>query len=213
MGRFLPSPPAGEGRVGANSPNEQGTGPAHVSAPYNMMPTIRNIFLVFLKMGAFAFGGVYSMLSFFQRELVDRRKWLSQEEFTEGVAIGQMTPGPPIINTGIFVGYRLKGLKGALAATAGQVMPGFILVVALAYAYNEYRETAFFGPVLKGIGAAVVGLLLSVIYRMGRQLLKDRAAVLFALAGFVSLHLFKVNPIAVITLAGLAGYLVYGRSE
>ena len=184
-----------------------------ISSRERLMPSHRQIFFVFLKMGAFAFGGVYSMLSFFQRELVDKHKWLSQEDFTEGVAIGQMTPGPPIINTGIFVGYRLRGPKGALAATAGQVLPGFVLVIGLAYVYNEYRETPFFGPVLKGVGAAVVGLLLSVVYRMGRQLVKGRGAALFAVVGFLLLHFLKFNPIALIALSGLAGYLMYGRSK
>ena len=162
-------------------------------------------------MGAFAFGGVYSMLSLFQRELVDKRKWLSQEEFTEGVAIGQMTPGPPIINTGIYVGYRLRGPKGALAATAGQVLPGFILVLVLGYIYMEYKTVPVLGTVLKGVGAAVVGLLLSVVYKMGRQLIRGYTTAVFALAGFVMLHLLGANPIALIALAGAAGYVVYGR--
>lgn len=177
------------------------------------MPTYRQIFLVFLKMGAFAFGGVYSMLSFFQRELVDRRKWLNQEEFTEGVAIGQMTPGPPIINTGIYVGYHLKGPRGALAATAGQVLPGFILVLVLAYVYKEFKEVPLFAAILKGIGAAVVGLLASVVFKMGRQLIRTRAAALFAALSFVLLHFLNANPIALIVLSGATGYLLYGRSK
>jgi chromate transporter len=174
-------------------------------------PTLRHIFMVFLKMGAFAFGGVYSMLSFFQREIVDRHKWLTQEEFTEGVAIGQMTPGPPIINTGIFVGYRLKGPKGALAATLGQILPGFVLVIALGYLYMKYKETPMLGPVLRGIGAAVVGLLLSVIYKMSTQVIKGRAPLLFAVAAFSLMHFLGVNPIALIALSGAAGYVLYGR--
>jgi len=178
-----------------------------------MMPSLRQIFMVFLKMGAFAFGGVYSMLSFFQRELVDKRKWLSQEEFTEGVAIGQMTPGPPIINTGIYVGYHLKGPKGALAATAGQVLPGFLLVLGLAYVYKEFKDVPLFGMVLKGIGAAVVGLLASVVIKMGKQLVRSRAAALFAGGGFVLLYLLKANPIALIALSGAGGYFLYGRSK
>ncbi|MBI5694307.1 MAG: chromate transporter [Nitrospirae bacterium] len=175
------------------------------------MPTLKNIFLVFLKIGAFAFGGVYSMLSFFQREIVDRRKWLGQEEFTEGVAIGQMTPGPPIINTGIFIGYRLKGPRGALAATAGQVLPGFIIVIALAYVYASLKGQPLFTSVLKGIGAAVVGLLLSVVFKMGKQLIHGRSAAMFAVAGFCLLHFLRVNPILLIGLSGLAGYALYGR--
>ena len=163
-------------------------------------------------MGAFAFGGVYSMLTFFQRELVDKRKWLTLEEFTEGVAIGQMTPGPPIINTGIFVGYRLRGPKGALVATLGQVFPGLILVLVLGYVYLKYKEVPMFGSVLKGVGAAVVGLLVSIILKMGRQILKGAAPFLFALAAFAALHFLKANPIALIAGAGIAGYAWHGRA-
>ena len=177
------------------------------------MPTYRQIFFVFLKMGAFAFGGVYSMLTFFQRELVDRRKWLGQDEFTEGVALGQMTPGPPIINTGIYVGYRLRGPKGTLAATAGQVLPGFVLVVVLAYVYVHYKTVPLFGTVLKGIGAAVVGLLASVAYRMGRQVVKGWSGVAFAGSSFLLLHFAGVNPIILIVLSGAAGYLLYRRRK
>lgn len=174
-------------------------------------PSIRAIFLVFLKMGTFAIGGVYSMLSFFQKELVERRQWLTDDEFAEGVAIGQMTPGPPIVNTGIYVGYRLRGLKGAVAATAGQTLPGLIVVLAIGYLYLRYKEAPVFGSALKGVGAAVVGLLVSIVYKMGRRMLKGWPEMLFAGIAFTFLSFLKVNPIALIFMAGISGYLVYGR--
>ncbi len=177
------------------------------------MPTLRRIFLVFLKMGSFAFGGVYSMLSFFQRELVDRRRWLSQEEFTEGVAIGQMTPGPPIVNTGIFVGYRLRGAAGALAATAGQVLPGLFLVLVLAVLYQEFKTVPVLGGALKGFGAAVVGLLAAVVLKVGRQVLHGTTAALLAAGGFAALYFLKANAILLIVAAGMIGYLAYGRAR
>jgi chromate transporter len=176
-------------------------------------PSLATIFLVFLKMGTFAFGGVYSMLSFFQRELVDRRRWLTQEEFAEGVAIGQMTPGPPIVNTGIFVGYHLRGARGALAATAGQVLPGFLLVLVLALVYGRFRSTPLLGGVLKGVGAAVVGLLGSVVLKMGRQVIDGKRAGILAVAAFVLLAFAHANPLLLISVAGLTGYLLYGRTR
>jgi chromate transporter len=97
--------------------------------------SLKDIFLIFLKIGAFAFGGVYSMLAFFERELVGKKKWISHEEFAESIVIGQLTPGAPIVNTGIFIGYTLKRLKGALATIAGQVLPSFLLVLIIAYLY------------------------------------------------------------------------------
>ena len=187
--------------------------PARAGSEVAMRPSLKAIFLVFLKMGAFAFGGVYSMLSFFQRELVDRRNWLNQEQFVEAVAIGQVTPGPPIINTGIFVGYRLRGAAGAVAATAGQVLPGFLLVLVLAYLYTEFKTIPAFGSSLRGVGAAVVGLLASVVLKMGKEVLDGRRAVLVAVGAFALLQFAKVNPIVLIVLSGLLGYLSYGRAE
>ena len=174
-------------------------------------PSLRAIFFVFLKMGTFAVGGVYSMLTFFQRELVERRGWLTQEEFAEGVTIGQMTPGPPIVNTGIYVGYRLRGFPGAMAATLGQVLPGLIIVLTLGYLYIRYKEAPVFGKLLRGVGAAVVGLLVSVIYRMAKALTRTRGEIAFAAAAFLALLVFKLNPIGLIAISALMGCLVFGR--
>ncbi len=177
------------------------------------MPTLRSLFLVFLKMGTFAFGGVYSMLSFFQRELVDRRRWLSEEEFAEGVAIGQMTPGPPIVNTGIFIGYRLRGVRGALIATAGQVLPGFLLVLVLAFFYTRYKSVPLLEGALKGLGAAVVSLLASVVLKMGKQVVDGWQPASFAVGGFALLYFARANPILLIAASGLLGVLLYGRTR
>lgn len=174
-------------------------------------PTLRQLFLVFLKMGAFAFGGVYSMLAYFERELVEKRKWLEHDEFVEGVAIGQITPGPPIVNTGIYIGYHLQGLRGALATTAGQVIPGLILVILLAYGYAQWKTIPLLTAVLKGLGAAVVGLLASMVVKMGRTQTKSTPAAVFAVAGFLFLHFLKVNPVVLILLAGTAGWAFFGR--
>jgi chromate transporter len=176
------------------------------------MPSLRQIFLAFLRMGAFGFGGLPSMLSLCQRELIEKRRWLTADEFAEGVAIGQITPGPPIVNTAIYAGYRLRGLRGALVTTAGQVIPGLVLVVVLAYLYAQGKTIPLFASALKGVGAAVVGLLASVVLNMGRRQLKKPAAVALAAGAFLLLHSLKVNPIALILLSGAAGYLLYGRS-
>jgi len=175
--------------------------------------SVKNIFLVFLKIGAFAFGGVYSMLAFFERELVTKKKWLTHEEFAESVVMGQMTPGAPIVNTGIFIGYTLNKLKGALATVVGQVLPSFILVLIISYLYIKYQEIALLKAVLKGIGAAVVGLIAAVVYNMSRKLLKEHRSILIAIAAFVCLAVFKLNPIGIIVAAGIVGLLVFGGEQ
>ena len=173
--------------------------------------TVKDIFWKFLKIGSFSFGGVYSMLAFFERELVEKAEWLTHEEFVESVAIGQMTPGPPIVNTGICIGYRLKRIKGALATTAGQSFTGTLLAILLAVFYVKSKGNVLLTSIMKGVGAAVVGLLLSIIFKMSKNTIKDLKAALFALIAFFALAVFKLNPIGLILASGILGLLVYGR--
>ncbi|MDA8170618.1 MAG: chromate transporter [Nitrospiraceae bacterium] len=169
------------------------------------------IFLVFLRIGAFAYGGVYSMLGFFERELVGKRGWISGEDFTEGVAIGQLTPGAPIVNTALFIGYRLRRLKGALASFLGLVLPSFVMVLFISFLYVRYRDAAPVRGALKGVSAAVAGMIASVVLNMGRRVVKGRTDAMFAVAGFLGLLLLRVNPVVLILAAGTGGLLVYGR--
>ncbi|MFH0809037.1 MAG: chromate transporter [Pseudomonadota bacterium] len=172
------------------------------------------MFLVFFKIGTFAFGGVYSMLSFFERELVDKRRWLTHDEFMEAFAIGQMTPGPPIINTGIGIGYRLKGLRGVVATTLGQTLTGTVLATVLAAFYLQTKDNPLLQSVMKGVAAAVVGLFASILWKMGRKLLTNYASAAFCAGAFLGLAVFGFNPIALILAAGVLGVAInWGRQD
>jgi chromate transporter len=122
--------------------------------------------------------------------------------------MGQLTPGAPVVNTGIFIGYRLNKLRGALATVVGQVLPSFVIILTLSYLYIKYKEIAVLKAVLKGIGAAVVGLLSSVVYSMSGKLLKEYKSILIAIIAFQCLAVFRLNPIALIIAAGIAGLLI-----
>ncbi len=175
-------------------------------------PSLKEIFLVFLKIGAFAFGGVYSMLAFYEKELVHKRRWLTEEEFSEAVAIGQLTPGAPIINTGIFIGFLLRGIKGAIVTIVGQVLPSLLIVIALGYLYINYRDVELIKAFLKGIGVGVVGLLMSVIFKLGLRIFNNPVAVIVGALVFI-FALLRFNPIGLIILSGLTGILIYGRRD
>jgi len=175
--------------------------------------SLKKIFLAFLKIGAFSFGGVYSMLAFFEKELVEKRKWLTQDEFFEAVAIGQMTPGPPIVNTGICVGYKLKKIKGALTATVGQAFTGTVLAIVLAIFFIKAEDNTLVHSITKGVGAAVLGLLLSIIYKMAVKTIRDYKSAIFAMSSFFALALFRLNPIGLILASGILGLAVYGRRK
>ena len=151
------------------------------------------------------------MIPFFERELVDKRKWITHDEFVESLAIGQMTPGPPIVNTGICIGYKLRQLKGALAATLGQAFTGTVLAILLAAFYLHMQDNPLLQSVMKGVAAAVVGLLASIIYKMGLKLVTEYRGAALAAGAFIALDILKVNPIGIILGAGLLGLVMYRR--
>jgi chromate transporter len=173
--------------------------------------SLPSIFLTFFKIGTFAFGGVYSMISFFERELVERRRWLTHDELIEAFTIGQMTPGPPIVNTGIHIGYKLRGLPGVLAATLGQAFTGTVLAILLAAFYLEAKDNPLLQSVMKGVAAAVVGLLGSIVYKMGLKVITGWQSAAFCAGAFVALAVFGVNPIGLILASGLLGLGVNWR--
>jgi chromate transporter len=171
--------------------------------------TTRSIFLVFLKIGTFAFGGLYSVLAFIEKELVHKKKWIKDEDFAESVVIGQLTPGPPIVNTGIFIGYSLKGIRGGFATVAGQVLPSFLMILIFSYLFMKYRDIPLLQSMLKGVGAAVVGLIASTIYSMCKSSLREYKSISLAIIIFICMALFKFNPIILIIVSGIAGCLFF----
>src|SRR5690554_4755459 len=98
------------------------------------------LFLTFLKIGAFTFGGGYAMLPLFQRDIIERNHWLTQSDFLDIVATAEMTPGPIAINTATFVGYKLSGFWGSLVSTLAIVLPSFISITLLAFILNKLKD-------------------------------------------------------------------------
>lgn len=174
-------------------------------------PSVREIFLAFLRIGATAFGGAYSILVFFEKEFVGKRLWLSREDLADGIAIGQITPGAPAINTGIFIGYKLKKISGAIAAAAGLVIPGLIIIIILAYSYVQYHDLKIIRAALKAVSASVAGLILSAALGMGKTSITNYKDLALGTSAFVCILLFKINPIILLVLSGAIGILIYRK--
>lgn len=123
------------------------------------------LFLSFLQIGAFSFGGGYAAMPLIQSQVVDSHKWLSMSEFTNLITISQMTPGPIAVNSATFVGLKVAGLGGAAIATAGCILPSCILVTLLAKLYLRYRKMDLLQGILGMLRPAVVALIaLSLIH-------------------------------------------------
>ena len=165
-------------------------------------PILLKLSLVFFQMGAFLFGGGFSMIPFIQQEVVMHYHWLTLDEFIVGIALGQVTPGPVLI-TATFVGYKVASLSGAAAATLGIFLPSLFLVPATAEIHLKIRNNLWVQGALKGIVATLTGMMLVIIVEMARHSLVDGPSILLAIGVFSVLRSRKFNTIGVIIGATL----------
>ena len=116
------------------------------------MQSLATIFVSFLKIGMFTFGGGYAMLPLIERELITKRKWIEQKEFLDLLTLAQSVPGPIAVNTSVFVGYKVRGLRGAAAALLGTVTPSFVIILVIAIFFAGIRQNPVVDAAFKGIG-------------------------------------------------------------
>ena len=116
-------------------------------------------FKIFFKIGAFTIGGGYAMVPLIEHEIVDKHKWLSREDFVDLLAISQSAPGILAVNISIFIGYRLRGIRGSIVTALGTVMPSFLIILAIALFFHNYQDNAVVEKIFKGIRPAVVALI------------------------------------------------------
>ena len=164
------------------------------------------LFLSFLQIGAFSFGGGYAAMPLIQSQVVDLHGWLTMQEFTDLITISQMTPGPIAVNSATFVGIRIAGISGALVATFGCILPSCILVTAIARLYLKYRNMSVLQGVLGSLRPAVVAMIASAgisILQTAFWGISWLMVALFAVA-FLLLQTHRIGPIQVMLLAGLA---------
>ncbi|MCR4594598.1 MAG: chromate transporter [Clostridiales bacterium] len=163
------------------------------------------LFLIFFKIGAFTFGGGYAMIPIIQKEIVEKRKWVTDRDILDIVTIAESTPGAIAINTSTFVGYKIAGFWGAVLATFGAVVPSFLIITAVSYLlrnFSEYRgvKYAFFG-----IRAGIIGLMIKSLVSMYKQLPKGVIVYVFMAATFIIATFTKVSVIYILIGAATFG--------
>ncbi len=169
-----------------------------------------SLYLCFLKIGAFLFGGGYSMLPLLERELVDRRKWTTEEELLDYFAIAQCTPGVIAVNTATFVGTKRKGALGGAIATLGVITVPVLLIVLIAAVLLRFWHLPIVSNAFNGIRVAVAALILSAVVRLARSNVKNWFGVALCVLAFAVVGIFGQSPIIVVAGAAVAG-LVAGR--
>lgn len=174
-----------------------------------MLEVIFNLFLAFWKIGTFSFGGGYAMLPFIQQEIVTNNGWISMNEFMDIIGISQMTPGPVAINSATFVGYKVGGVFGSIAATFGVVLTSFILVSIANKALEKFKESKVVKAALLGMRPVLIALIIDAFIRLAREAYIDVKSVIITLIVGGVLLSKKVHPILVIVIAAILGLIFY----
>ena len=174
------------------------------------------LFLTFLKIGAFTFGGGYAMLPMLRSEIA-ARGWLSTDELIDFIAVSESTPGPFAVNIATLIGMRTGGVPGAACATLGVALPSFLIILLVARVYRTFRQSRLVAGVMDGLKPAVVGLIAAALLSLGQTVFLPggfHGEVFLSAAFYVSLFIFagamvlafkKLHPIAVIALSAAAG--------
>ena len=160
------------------------------------------LFWVYFKIGLFGFGGGYAILSLIQHEVVEVNQWVTTEEFTDILAISQMTPGPVGINSATYIGYQVTGsVWGAIVATLATVLPSFIIVILIARFFFAFRNNKWIKGAFEGIRPAAVGMIASAaIMLMNGTNFIDWISVAICVLSFVAMYFMKLHPIWIIVI-------------
>lgn len=167
-------------------------------------------FKTFFKIGLFTLGGGYAMIPVIESEIVDKKKWVSKEDFLDIIAIAQSCPGVLAINVSVFIGYKMKKVKGAVCTSLGTALPSFLIILAIAMFFHQFQDNKVVAAIFRGIRPAVVALIAVPTFKLGKSAKITLANCWIPIAGALAIWLLGVSPILIILIAGIGGY-VYGK--
>lgn len=180
-----------------------------------MISTLLALFISYLKIGFFGFGGGYAMLSLIHSEVVVRNGWITNGEFTDIVAISQMTPGPIAINSATYIGYEVAGIFGSVVATVAVCLPAMTLMMLITHFFLRLEHNRYVRGVVMGMRPVVVGMIASAALLLilphdteGQSFIDGWSWAIFTIALLLSAR--KLNPILLIVASGVAGVVIYG---
>ena len=175
------------------------------------MPTsLLKLFVTFFRIGLFTFGGGYAMIPLIENDVVERNGWLKKDEFLDLLAVAQSAPGVFAVNMAVFVGYKLRGKRGALAASFGCVLPSVVIILLIALFFRRFRHIEVVNNIFMGIRPVVVALIAVPVFNVAKSAKLGWSTVWVPIVAAFLIVALGVSPIYVIMAAGVAGY-VWGR--
>ena len=167
------------------------------------------LFYSFLKIGLFTFGGGYAMIPIIEREVIHRKHWIQEQEFFDLLTLAQSAPGPISLNASVFVGYKMYGYRGALAALLGVALPSFLIILIVAIFFSQIRENPIIDAAFKGMRPVVVALMFAPVVGLAKGMKWWAMAVAGAVA--LAVWSFGFSPIYLLIIAAVAGLLWTAR--
>ena len=172
------------------------------------------LFLTFLKIGAFTFGGGYAMIALLEHEFIEKKKWIDKDEFLNMVAVAESTPGPVAINSATYLGYRVGGVAGAALSTLAVSIPSFVIIYIISLFFDRFLSLTYVAYAFKGIQVCVVYLIASAGVKMLRGLEKNVLSYVIMAVVFVVMTAFSITAVSFssifyILISGAVGWLVY----
>lgn len=178
----------------------------------NDVAVSRNIyldaFLTFFKIGLFTIGGGYAMIPLIEAEIIEKKKWVGKEEFLDLMAIAQSCPGVFAINIAIFIGFRLRRVKGAIVSCIGTALPSFIIILLIALFFHQFKDNEIIAAAFRGIRPAVVALIAVPTYNLAKKAKLNRYTFWVPIVSALLIWQLGVSPILIIIAAGIAGYIL-----
>ena len=173
------------------------------------MSILIELFITFFKIGLFSFGGGYAMLPLIQREVVAVHGWLTAESCINIVGISQATPGPIAINSATYVGYKTAGLLGSTFATFGVILPSIIIIYVVSRLFMKYKDGIYVQGTLKVIRLGAVGLIAAAAVLLMGDVFTGVWSVVIFLAAFIASFRFNADPILIVVISGIAGFIIF----
>jgi chromate transporter len=170
----------------------------------------KKLFTTFFKIGAFTLGGGYAMIPIIEEEVVEKNQWIKKDEFLDLIAIAQSCPGVFAINIATFIGYKLKGNKGATCTTLGTALPSFLIILLIAMFFHQFMNIGWVAAMFRGIRPAVVALIAVPTFNLAKSAHISWGNVWIPVVSALLIWALHVNPIWIILCAGIGGF-IYGQ--
>lgn len=168
---------------------------------------ILQLFTIFFKIGAFTIGGGYAMIPLIEAEIVTKKGWVTKEDFLDLLAIAQSAPGVFAVNIAIFIGYRLRGVRGCIVTALGAILPSFLIILCIALFFLRFKENPTVEAIFRGIRPAVVALIAAPTFNLAKAAKINRYTIWIPIISALLIWLLGFSPIWIILLAGIGGYV------